>query len=689
MVYEESSVSKNDIASKIVFLKILSLKVTNFMGFKDTKEFSFDSQVTLIQGINGSGKSSILEALLTSIDSSARVAKIDEVVHRENGHPAQFAEITLSLLSNLGQVDIYTKITANTEENKKTRRIEKRVTIGNNTYANKQAQELLDQANLGQIAKVCFVLQNDPGLISRYELDNYKSLVSLFNIDFNDEIDSILSDLKSNASSYHDTEASYNSAKGQKSTYESIVSSKSKELEADKEAIAKSKSMITNDKEWCSKEIDKLSMSLAEVKAKIESANSNADSKIKYIKMSDGIANKIEQLQKSISDREAELQTIKASLSSMRNADEMSSLLKQFEDINTSTSESLQKAKISLAKLSVDQDNEQKRYSLISNGVCPTCYSHVDKDKLSNLSNAIDQIKQSISKANDDIAVLTSRLSKSKEGIDKFESDINTRQSLEKRAEDIAKLNDNDKAKINEQLHMKDSLDTLISTIDDSSAADLIREKNALEASLNKAKQEKQMIESIAAKESQISILNKSIEDYKQQQSEAEKSMVEAKDTLDKLAEQASIAEQAKTIFKDEIPLYALRSMCLTLERVMTEITTSIGYGPAKITTDDRYVGFLLEEKKSKEMLPIYLCSTFEQNLLQVSAKLAVALCKGYKFLCLDEVDGCATNENAMLLISSILRFAQKYQMQILIISHEPATKSFIASLDNSSIITL
>lgn len=691
MIYENASVDKSDIASKLAFLKILSLRVTDFMGFKGTREFAFDKQVALIQGINGSGKSSILEALLTSIDSSARVAKIDEVVHRENGTPAKFAEISLQLLTNAGVMEIYTKISSNIEDNKKARRIEKRVTVDGNTYVNKQAQELLDNANLSQIAKVCFVLQNDPGLISRYELDNYKSLVSLFNIDFNNEVDSIFEDIKKLSSEYHDTEAALNSAKGQRDTYDSIVSSKSNDIASNKDAIAKDKSALPSDADanQYSKDIDELSMKLADVKAKIASIDSSLSSKRKYAAAIIEADAKIESLSKSIKTRDEQVSAAKTAMSAMRAADEMSSLLKQFEDIEKTTEESLHQAQISLAKLTTEHDQEKHRFDLISNGICPTCYSRVGADQLSNLSSAVSQIDESIAKTRDSIDKLTSRLAKSKEGVTKFKSDIDIRSRLEKQIEDNDKQTKHDKAEIEEQSKLKQTLETLTKDISDDGLSNLAEEKQSIEALLADIKSKKQLLDAIALKEQSIVALTKSIDEYKAELSKAEETMSNAKSKLDDIQQKTSIAEQAKTIFKDEIPLYALRSMCLTLEKVMSEITTSIGYGPAKITTNDRYVGFLLEEKKSKEMLPIYLCSTFEQNLLQVSAKLAVALCKGYKFLCLDEVDGCATNENAMLLISSILSFAQKYQMQIIIISHEPATKSLIASLDNSSIITL
>jgi DNA repair protein SbcC/Rad50 len=673
-------------------MKILNLKLENFKQIKNA-DINFTNGITLISGDNGSGKTSILEAISLLIADHTKKTLKDLINWNSN-----YFNISIEF-EHLGK---------NFKENfyyseKKSER-ELYIDSVNVGKGNDATEKLSEYINPKLSLASAISAEGEIDIISVRPAERREHLKKIYNLDFSKGIEDL--DLKIKKIENEDIQELTRKIyflDNKKYNIEEIriLPFDEKEYLSKKELLESNK-LIKANYENQLKEYESKKYELYKVEKEIEEIQANnktTENKISQDKEDILFNNNrkidnekryndfIIQLNKKIEVIDSELNNIK--LERLEAFDE--NLLK-IENKNKYDIETLIKennSKISLCKL----------------GKCPTCGNVFDQNDISEYQNNIDNYKSQLREIEFKIESLEKQ---------KLEYD-NNRKLQENFKLKKQELENNKAANLKEIENLKNNLLNETEHIEASnkkSNEDIIYLANSLEKSkikladiiikldilkkdtLNKPELSTDIVVKIINLENEIKsyeeilIINKKIEENNAKVNsekiidEKEKSALQGQREL--LYSEAEQYKKGKVILQKEFPNFVLAVMTKSLEYGLNEFINKTYAGRYKLKLIDKkdsiYVVYGENEKD------IICSSGYERQLFNLAWKFALGKLQNLKIIILDEPDSQATESNSQILFKIIGEMKELYS-QIIVITHREETKTLLESEYNAKIL--
>lgn len=157
---------------------IKKLELIDFMKFNH-KVFNFADDLAIVIGGNGTGKSSILEALALSFQVKDRGSSVQRYIR--HGKTSATVKLTCNWLGK----DLVIESTFATAG---ARRIHRVVTYDGNTYEDTRANNYLLEFFDNRSLVVAFALQGNEKFLTTSRTTNLKNLINLLQLDFSKEL---------------------------------------------------------------------------------------------------------------------------------------------------------------------------------------------------------------------------------------------------------------------------------------------------------------------------------------------------------------------------------------------------------------------------------------------------------------------------------------------------------------------
>ena len=372
-------------------IKINKIKLKNFTCIDEADlDLSNDSFI-LILGENGSGKSSLLEAIAICFAERKKSSSYNEYVKLGTKECTIYMEATIYNEPIIFDCRIESKAAA----------LFRTITWKDKKYINSECSKLLDELNLTFYSDIIFAMQAESDLVGMTPVQRSKLFREIFNFKFEEELSKLDADIenaKNNInvltgkievaqSSLKSLDLNNNFNEVPLPFTEEEYNNKLKEIDLLEESIENSKKQnegyliaanLVKDKE----------ASVKDIKSDIEKTISLQ--KLNASKIEEYIDNK--ELHKSKVD---EKQTIEQTLSTLKSEKDV--LTKQLEDFNRQLVDA-NSNKVSIETVINDLNYKQ---ALILRGSCPKDYTSADntkvakelEDRNSELNTALDSIK--------------------------------------------------------------------------------------------------------------------------------------------------------------------------------------------------------------------------------------------------------------------------------------------------------
>ena len=654
---------------------IKKLELIDFMKFNH-KVFNFADDLAIVIGGNGTGKSSILEALALSFQVKDRGSSVQRYIR--HGKTSATVKLTCNWLGK----DLVIESTFATAG---ARRIHRVVTYDGNTYEDTRANNYLLEFFDNRSLVVAFALQGNEKFLTTSRTTNLKNLINLLQLDFSKEL--VYTKGQVNTFEKEKTEV-LNEINRQQGAYEVLIKNK-EQTDSRLVELKKQLELVEN---GVPVDINNLDTQLFELK-------NNLQEILKAKQSSDNLLLNLNAAKSQLQTNKNNLQNVDNQLSNLpvdadiqdtkEIEDLISKLNQEILDLQNTISQIGQastEVNNNLTVLRTKQSFELKRKQQLADGICPTCLQKVEKAASLELDQKIQQIAI-------DMETLEKTLQEKDQAKLDAEKQLNEVKqqgaTADKQLNEIQKKNaeiEHSKALKETLLGSKKSLEQLISssqtTVDDlqkqysESVVDRSQEISEYQNKINEI--ESQKTNALNLSQQKISVKN-GISECEQllnrlkNDIEITKQNIDAKtaslETIQKDIEKWTKAQETFTL----LPKIHLKTFIDDIKVVCSSIAAEFGYKGIDILSDEKGIDFILQdwplEDVTEANTEYEMCSAFERNLINLSLVYALSRMFRVPFVCIDELDSSADIENTAKL-GELVKLILQYT-PVVTVSHD------------------
>lgn len=654
---------------------IKKLELIDFMKFNH-KVFNFADDLAIVIGGNGTGKSSILEALALSFQVKDRGSSVQRYIR--HGKTSATVKLTCNWLGK----DLVIESTFATAG---ARRIHRVVTYDGNTYEDTRANNYLLEFFDNRSLVVAFALQGNEKFLTTSRTTNLKNLINLLQLDFSKEL--VYTKGQVNTFEKEKTEV-LNEINRQQGAYEVLIKNK-EQTDSRLVELKKQLELVEN---GVPVDINNLDTQLFELK-------NNLQEILKAKQSSDNLLLNLNAAKSQLQTNKNNLQNVDNQLSNLpvdadiqdtkEIEDLISKLNQEILDLQNTISQIGQastEVNNNLTVLRTKQSFELKRKQQLADGICPTCLQKVEKAASLELDQKIQQIAI-------DMENLEKTLQEKNQAKLDAEKQLNEVKqqgaTADKQLNEIQKKNaeiEHSKALKETLLGSKKSLEQLISssqtTVDDlqkqysESVVDRSQEISEYQNKINEI--ESQKTNALNLSQQKISVKN-GISECEQllnrlkNDIEITKQNIDAKtaslETIQKDIEKWTKAQETFTL----LPKIHLKTFIDDIKVVCSSIAAEFGYKGIDILSDEKGIDFILQdwplEDVTEANTEYEMCSAFERNLINLSLVYALSRMFRVPFVCIDELDSSADIENTAKL-GELVKLILQYT-PVVTVSHD------------------
>lgn len=654
---------------------IKKLELIDFMKFNH-KVFNFADDLAIVIGGNGTGKSSILEALALSFQVKDRGSSVQRYIRHGK------TSATIKLTCNWLGKDLIIESTFATAG---ARRIHRVVTYDGNTYEDTRANNYLLEFFDNRSLVVAFALQGNEKFLTTSRTTNLKNLINLLQLDFSKE----LVYTKGQVSTFEKEKAEVlNEINRQQGAYDVLIKNK-EQTDSRLVELKKQLELVEN---GVPVDINNLDTQLFELK-------NNLQEILKAKQSSDNLLLNLNAAKSQLQTNKNNLQNVDNQLSNLpvdadiqdtkETEDLISKLNQEILDLQNTISQIGQastEVNNNLTVLRTKQSFELKRKQQLADGICPTCLQKVEKAASLELDQKIQQIATDM----ENLEKVLREKDQAKLDAEKQLSEVKQQEvAADKQLNEIQKKNaeiEHSKALKETLLGSKKSLEQLISssqtTVDDlqkqysESVVDRSQEISEYQNKINEI--ESQKTNALNLSQQKISVKN-GISECEQllnrlkNDIEITKQNIDAKtaslETIQKDIEKWTKAQETFTL----LPKIHLKTFIDDIKVVCSSIAAEFGYKGIDILSDEKGIDFILQdwplEDVTEANTEYEMCSAFERNLINLSLVYALSRMFRVPFVCIDELDSSADIENTAKL-GELVKLILQYT-PVVTVSHD------------------
>lgn len=654
---------------------IKKLELIDFMKFNH-KVFNFADDLAIVIGGNGTGKSSILEALALSFQVKDRGSSVQRYIRHGK------TSATIKLTCNWLGKDLIIESTFATAG---ARRIHRVVTYDGNTYEDTRANNYLLEFFDNRSLVVAFALQGNEKFLTTSRTTNLKNLINLLQLDFSKE----LVYTKGQVSTFEKEKTEVlNEINRQQGAYDVLIKNK-EQTDSRLVELKKQLELVEN---GVPVDINNLDTQLFELK-------NNLQEILKAKQSSDNLLLNLNAAKSQLQTNKNNLQNVDNQLSNLpvdadiqdtkETEDLISKLNQEILDLQNTISQIGQastEVNNNLTVLRTKQSFELKRKQQLADGICPTCLQKVEKAASLELDQKIQQIATDM----ENLEKVLREKDQAKLDAEKQLSEVKQQEvAADKQLNEIQKKNaeiEHSKALKETLLGSKKSLEQLISssqtTVDDlqkqysESVVDRSQEISEYQNKINEI--ESQKTNALNLSQQKISVKN-GISECEQllnrlkNDIEITKQNIDAKtaslETIQKDIEKWTKAQETFTL----LPKIHLKTFIDDIKVVCSSIAAEFGYKGIDILSDEKGIDFILQdwplEDVTEANTEYEMCSAFERNLINLSLVYALSRMFRVPFVCIDELDSSADIENTAKL-GELVKLILQYT-PVVTVSHD------------------
>lgn len=654
---------------------IKKLELIDFMKFNH-KVFNFADDLAIVIGGNGTGKSSILEALALSFQVKDRGSSVQRYIR--HGKTSATVKLTCNWLGK----DLVIESTFATAG---ARRIHRVVTYDGNTYEDTRANNYLLEFFDNRSLVVAFALQGNEKFLTTSRTTNLKNLINLLQLDFSKEL--VYTKGQVNTFEKEKTEV-LNEINRQQGAYEVLIKNK-EQTDSRLVELKKQLELVEN---GVPVDINNLDTQLFELK-------NNLQEILKAKQSSDNLLLNLNAAKSQLQTNKNNLQNVDNQLNNLpvdadiqdtkETEDLISKLNQEILDLQNTISQIGQastEVNNNLTVLRTKQSFELKRKQQLADGICPTCLQKVEKATSLELDQKIQQIATDM----ENLEKTLQEKGQAKLDAEKQLNEVKQQGvAADKQLNEIQKKNaeiEHSKALKETLLGSKKSLEQLISssqtTVDDlqkqysESVVDRSQEISEYQNKINEI--ESQKTNALNLSQQKISVKN-GISECEQllnrlkNDIEITKQNIDAKtaslETIQKDIEKWTKAQETFTL----LPKIHLKTFIDDIKVVCSSIAAEFGYKGIDILSDEKGIDFILQdwplEDVTEANTEYEMCSAFERNLINLSLVYALSRMFRVPFVCIDELDSSADIENTAKL-GELVKLILQYT-PVVTVSHD------------------
>lgn len=654
---------------------IKKLELIDFMKFNH-KVFNFADDLAIVIGGNGTGKSSILEALALSFQVKDRGSSVQRYIR--HGKTSATVKLTCNWLGK----DLVIESTFATAG---ARRIHRVVTYDGNTYEDTRANNYLLEFFDNRSLVVAFALQGNEKFLTTSRTTNLKNLINLLQLDFSKEL--VYTKGQVNTFEKEKTEV-LNEINRQQGAYEVLINNK-EQTDSRLVELKKQLELVEN---GVPVDINNLDAQLFELK-------NNLQEILKAKQSSDNLLLNLNAAKSQLQTNKNNLQNVDNQLNNLpvdadiqdtkETEDLISKLNQEILDLQNTISQIGQastEVNNNLTVLRTKQSFELKRKQQLADGICPTCLQKVEKATSLELDQKIQQIATDM----ENLEKTLQEKGQAKLDAEKQLNEVKQQGvAADKQLNEIQKKNaeiEHSKALKETLLGSKKSLEQLISssqtTVDDlqkqysESVVDRSQEISEYQNKINEI--ESQKTNALNLSQQKISVKN-GISECEQllnrlkNDIEITKQNIDAKtaslETIQKDIEKWAKAQETFTL----LPKIHLKTFIDDIKVVCSSIAAEFGYKGIDILSDEKGIDFILQdwplEDVTEANTEYEMCSAFERNLINLSLVYALSRMFRVPFVCIDELDSSADIENTAKL-GELVKLILQYT-PVVTVSHD------------------
>lgn len=654
---------------------IKKLELIDFMKFNH-KVFNFADDLAIVIGGNGTGKSSILEALALSFQVKDRGSSVQRYIR--HGKTSATVKLTCNWLGK----DLVIESTFATAG---ARRIHRVVTYDGNTYEDTRANNYLLEFFDNRSLVVAFALQGNEKFLTTSRTTNLKNLINLLQLDFSKEL--VYTKGQVNTFEKEKTEV-LNEINRQQGAYEVLIKNK-EQTDSRLVELKKQLELVEN---GVPVDINNLDTQLFELK-------NNLQEILKAKQSSDNLLLNLNAAKSQLQTNKNNLQNVDNQLSNLpvdadiqdtkETEDLISKLNQEILDLQNTISQIGQastEVNNNLTVLRTKQSFELKRKQQLADGICPTCLQKVEKAASLELDQKIQQIAIDM----ENLEKTLQEKDQAKLDAEKQLNEVKQQEvAADKQLNEIQKKNaeiEHSKALKETLLGSKKSLEQLISssqtTVDDlqkqysESVVDRSQEISEYQNKINEI--ESQKTNALNLSQQKISVKN-GISECEQllnrlkNDIEITKQNIDAKtaslETIQKDIEKWTKAQETFAL----LPKIHLKTFIDDIKVVCSSIAAEFGYKGIDILSDEKGIDFILQdwplEDVTEANTEYEMCSAFERNLINLSLVYALSRMFRVPFVCIDELDSSADIENTAKL-GELVKLILQYT-PVVTVSHD------------------
>lgn len=682
-------------------LELQKLEMTNFMCVSHAELDFTDSNVVLLVGENGEGKSTVLEAVAFCLDSDHKKSDTFGDYIKEFEHICN-----VKLWATVQNKPIYFDLTIK-DKSSTVERIVKYGVEGEEDfkeYKNSEVSILLEKLGLLYYSDIIMSMQDEGDITKKTPAKRAEYLSRLLNFDFSDKVQILkdrLKEAKDNIE-YNTSQVEFNTKS---------IEDRKKEL----------------------KEVEVLTFTSNDIillQSDIQSLNDQLNSLSDEIKRKDQLNNTKNSIVSDISRIEQDILKVEQEINNINNCiqnieekknqiqrltEERKQVSSELEELNKLTipdevdekviTDEVEKLTTENSELNAEYKIATKNIELVNNGICPTCGHEFDEgerqkyedalnsvtEKLRNSSTLLRQKQDAKKKILEDNKLISLKklehsqtLSAKQRDIENFDKQIELLSSNQEVDYTTAIKEKNDIiTNKNTEINLKKlELENIEKEI--SSMSDLGDKQKTISSQITTKQNTLNEYNQKLLRNNMILQNNQKVKDFI---SETETKIEELKEIIEKHRVQKSNVEEEIQILDKLLPNYLIIKKCKELESEMNKFiqrifpTMAIYLSQGKKGVD---LYFTMEKDKVEvfdkdHLKSIKMASGFQKSVVSIAFKISLCLAYGLRFSFFDEIDQAATEKNSDAVLKMIV--TNDIFDQTFIITHKPTVRATIKSV--------
>lgn len=682
-------------------LKLQKLEMTNFMCVSHAELDFTDSNVVLLVGENGEGKSTVLEAVAFCLDSDHKKSDTFGDYIKEFEHICN-----VKLWATVQNKPIYFDLTIK-DKSSTVERIVKYGVEGEEDfkeYKNSEVSTLLENLGLLYYSDIIMSMQDEGDITKKTPAKRAEYLSRLLNFDFSDKVQILkdrLKEAKDNIE-YNTSQVEFNTKS---------IEDRKKEL----------------------KEVEVLTFTSNDIillQSDIQSLNDQLNSLSDEIKRKDQLNNTKNNIVSDISRIEQDILKVEQEITNINNCiqnieekknqiqrltEERKQVSSELEELNKLTipdevdekviTDEVEKLTTENSELNAEYKIATKNIELVNNGICPTCGHEFDEgerqkyedalnsvtEKLRNSSTLLKQKQDAKRKILEDNKLISLKKFEHSQTLSAKQRDI---ENFDKQIELLSSTQEVDyTAAIKEKNDLITNKKTEISL----KKSELEKIENEISSMADLGDKQKDISSQITTKQNTLTEYNQKLlsnnmilqnnQKVKDFISETETKIEELKEIIEKHRVQKSNVEEEIQILDKLLPNYLIIKKCKELESEMNKFiqrifpTMAIYLSQGKKGVD---LYFTMQKDKVEvfdkdHLKSIKMASGFQKSVVSIAFKVSLCLAYGLRFSFFDEIDQAATEKNSDAVLKMIV--TNDIFDQTFIITHKPTVRATIKSV--------